>query len=81
MTLIYQFMWECIFDPVIPISWGIYDIVITPNSLHFKVNGCKSQGIIEIVEENNLLILNLVDQRKNFSDPKDAFKWLDSQIE
>lgn len=81
MKLIYGFMKECLFDPLLPLSWGIYDIVLSENYIFFKVNGLKYQGIIKLIEKNDILIVCLAKERKEFLNSKDALNWLDIQIE
>lgn len=81
MDKIFDFIKLCISQPFIPISWGMYDIIINEEHLSFFVNGSKYQGFVKISNENTNLIVSISGMDNIFSEASCAFIWLDQFIE
>lgn len=83
MNKLIEFINICVSNPLVPLSWGIRSIMVGYESVSFFVNGSRYQGkvVIVIVSEIKSLKVFIGDREEYFTDPIDAFSWLDQHIE
>lgn len=81
MDKILLFLRLCVSNPMLPISWGIANIVIKENYVAFTVNGNKYQGFVVICSEIGNLRVVLGKEAVSFTEASDALIWLDEHLE
>lgn len=75
------FLRFCISNPLLPLSWGMANIVIKEDYVAFTVNGIKYQGLVEVRREFENLKVVLGNATMIFIDASNMLTWLDENIE